>query len=74
MSDLLAAARRATGVVRRQTRYYAFVSDDNGNFRVFRIWATNLAEAEREAHNGARRLNMTVAEVRPAVRLRRRVD
>ena len=70
MSDLLAAARRATGAVRRQTRYDAFVSDDYGNLRVFRIWAKNLVEAERQAHNGARDLNMTVEVVRPAARLR----
>ena len=70
VSDLSAAARRATGAVRRQTRYDAFVSDDDGNLRVFRIRAKNPAEAEREAHNGARRLNMTVEEVRPAVGVR----
>jgi hypothetical protein len=70
VSDLLAAARRATRAVRRQTRYDAFLSDDYGNLRVFRIWAKNLSDAEREAEYGARRLNLTVEEVRPAVRSR----
>ena len=59
VSVLLAAARRATGAVPARTRYYAFVSDDNGNVRVFLVWAMNLAEAEREARNGARDMNMT---------------
>jgi hypothetical protein len=70
LSDLLAAAGRAAGLVRRQTRYDAFLSDDYGKLRVFRIWARNLVEAEREAHTGARSMRMTVEEVRPAVRSR----
>ena len=74
VSDLLAAARRAAGTGRRRARYDAFVTDDYGNLRTFRIWAKNPTEAEREAHNGARHLNMTVEEVRPAVRVRLSLD
>ena len=66
-SNLLVAARRATAAARRQKRYEAFVTDDYGSLRVFRIWAKNLSDAEREAHDGARHLNLTVEEVRRAV-------
>jgi hypothetical protein len=69
-SGLLAAARRTAASARRHTRYDAFVTDHYGNLRVFRIWAKNLSDAEREAHNGARRLNLTVEKVRPAMRVR----
>jgi hypothetical protein len=73
VSDLLAAARRAIGSVRRQKRYYIFVTDDNGKELVFLIWATSLAEAERTARSGALPMHMTVTEVRAAVRQRQRV-